>query len=251
MRFSGITAALAVGALFAPLGAQIPRATIDVRVMSREGAPLAGVTLDLTPIGGKPITITTDSAGRASLADLEPGTARVIARKIGFAAGAVRSGLGPGANAITVILDAIDPPKLAEVRIVSGREVLARHEEFELRKLQGLTTASITEGDIRKRNPIWAWQMLSAIPSLHVDGNMGGARARSTRSKCDFRVMVDGIQKEASFNLGNLPAPGEIHGIEVFAGPARIPPQYNSSIMSGGTFGPGGALCGLIAVWTK
>jgi hypothetical protein len=47
-----------------------------------------------------------------------------------------------------------------------------------------------------------------------------------------------------------LPVPSEVHGIEVFAGLATIPPQYNSAVSDG----QGGARpnsCGLIAIWTK
>ena len=41
----------------------------------------------------------------------------------------------------------------------------------------------------------------------------------------------------------NLPPPDQIHGIEVFAGPASIPPQYNGAAND--------KMCGLIAIWTR
>ncbi len=62
--------------------------------------------------------------------------------------------------------------------------------------------------------------------------------------------MVDGVmQTPAGFDhngpvdLRLLPRPEEIHGVEVFAGAAMIPPQY------GGV--GSGKWCGMIAVWTR
>jgi hypothetical protein len=46
-----------------------------------------------------------------------------------------------------------------------------------------------------------------------------------------------------TFDLTNLPPPDQIHGIEVFAGAASIPPQYNGAANS--------KMCGLIAIWTR
>ena len=84
--------------------------------------------------------------------------------------------------------------------------------------------------------------------------------AQSTRSRrmlpdgttvpCYLAVMVDGIiqtptetDRNAPVDLGLLPKPEEIHGVEIFAGASMIPPQY------GGV--GNGKWCGLIAVWTR
>jgi hypothetical protein len=50
-------------------------------------------------------------------------------------------------------------------------------------------------------------------------------------------------------DLSNLPRPVEVHGIEVFAGPATVPPQYSS--VNAGSGDNGSNSCGLIAIWTK
>jgi hypothetical protein len=83
-------------------------------------------------------------------------------------------------------------------------------------------------------------------------------RGMSGGGQCFMMVMVDGVlmggDRDGLFDLRSLPAPDEIHGIEVFAGAASIPVRY------GGESGtpavkPGvpqaSKSCGLIAVWTR
>jgi hypothetical protein len=65
-----------------------------------------------------------------------------------------------------------------------------------------------------------------------------------------MRVMIDEVlapeeqmASTTATNLAHLPPPSDIHGIEVFAGPASIPGKY-SGLGSG-------KWCGLIMLWTK
>ncbi len=238
-----------------PLHAQATRATVEVAATTRQGVALAGVAIEVTAVGGKTFTVVTDSSGRAQFADLDPGTTRVIARKIGFAPGGLFGPIGAGRNTFPLILDPVAAPTLAEVRIVAGREMLARHAEFEERHSAKLATASFTAADIRKRNVLRTWEMLRMVPSVAVAGGRSGSvRAASTRSPCDLRLIVDGVERTGPGNapgdLGDLPPPSEIHGIEVFAGPASVPAKYNSPGRTSPTLG-GISTCGLIAVWTK
>jgi hypothetical protein len=202
-------------------------------------------------------TVTTDSAGRVVLRGLALGNALVTARKIGFKPGALRAILGPGENTLPLLLDAAIVPTLAEVRILGGREVLARHSEFEGRRSRGLASASFTEADIRKRNPVDTWQMFTGLPFVKV--NAEGV-AQSTRAatggagtRCYMNLAVNGLvitgRGGGPAPLDVLPSPAEIHGIEVFAGPAMVPPQYNR--LSNSSALSGISTCGLIIVWTK
>jgi outer membrane cobalamin receptor len=60
-------------------------------------------------------------------------------------------------------------------------------------------------------------------------------------------VMIDGVLMggdiDGHTDMSRLPPPADIHGIEVFAGAASIPPQYNGAAND--------KMCGLIAIWTK
>jgi outer membrane cobalamin receptor len=72
--------------------------------------------------------------------------------------------------------------------------------------------------------------------------------SRFDNEPCFLLVMVDGVMLNKSatqpgFDLRQLPRPSEIHGIEVFNGPAAIPLRYGGA--------GGGTWCGLIAIWTR
>jgi hypothetical protein len=246
------------------------KAAVSISVTTRDGVPVAGMSVELVPLAGKKVDLITDSLGLASAEGIAVGTAEFTSRKIGFAPGLVRAGLGAGHNTVPIIVDPVAVPIMAEVRILGDREVLSRHQEFETRRLLGLSTASFTETDIHQRNPVDTWQMMRAVPSVLVIADaIGPVYARSTRSDCYMRIMVDGVELRAvpgrPPDLNNLPRPNEIHGIEVFAGPSSIPVQYNTvnggdkviemSVKSEGlstrVIRGEIKLCGLIAVWTK
>ena len=147
---------------------------------------------------------------------------------------------------------------------------LARHQEFEQRRSAHMNSASITAEDIRKRNPVETWQMLTNVPSMRIGpagSGIGGVFASNSRGQrmvqnrytlatnmvpCFYRVMVDGVTLPDSMpDLSRLlPTPSDVHGIEVFAGLASVPLQYAGSVPDG-QGGTQSLACGLIAVWTK
>jgi hypothetical protein len=198
-------------------------------------------------------------------AGLDAGPITVRARRIGYRAGEVAGIVERGRNTMPLVLGEVTVPTLAAVRVVGDREVLSRNQEFETRRMLHQATASITAADIDKRNPSDTWQMLTNVPSMRVIPFGPGVYAMSARgvrsvvkpgdlelktSACWYRVMIDGLALPDSMpDLGRLPRPSEVYGIEVFAGPATIPPQYNSPL--GGAGGAGNNYCGLIAIWRK
>jgi hypothetical protein len=246
-------------------------ALVVFSVEDRNGNSLAGVTLDVVPANGPARRVVTDSAGRAIVPAIEPGRARVNSLGIGYRPGELSVPLDVGRNTVPLILDAARIPTLATVRVIGDREVLARHREFEMRRSLRQTTASITAEDIEKRNPVDTWQMLTNVPSMRViqyGSGAPGVFAMSTREQrvvqrrdgsgggtsvpCWYRVMPDGVTlPDATPDLSTvLPSPSDVHGIEVFAGLATIPPQYNSMVADG-QGGSKSPACGLIAIWTK
>ena len=138
-------------------------------------------------------------------------------------------------------------------RVVGARFVAGRFAEVEARRQAGVANAVFTREDIIKRNPVDAWQMLTAVASLEVIRTGSNITVESARgfdfrnqkiTPCYLMIMVDGVvinPRGDAVNLNGLPAPDNIYAIEVFAGPARIPPQYAVS----------NNRCGLIAIWTR
>jgi hypothetical protein len=245
-------------------------AIVVFSVEDRNGNTLAGVTIDVTPAIGAARRVVTDADGRALVPSLQPGRAKVNSLAIGYRPGELFVPLDVGRNTVPLILDAVKIPTLATVRVIGDRPMLARHQEFETRRAQHLATASITADDIEKRNPIDTWQMLTNVPSMRVTqgAGMAGVYAMSNREQpvvkrldgqgggasvpCWYRVMIDNVMlPDPQPDLSNvLPNPHEVHGIEVFAGLATIPVQYQQHV----TDAQGNSrsnTCGLIVVWTK
>lgn len=234
------------------------RAAIEIVVTSSEGHTLSDATIDVES-HEKRTTVVTNAGGKALIPDIAPGRMIIRARKIGYQQGQIVVSAEPGRNTLPIILDPTEAPVLDTVRVVGDRRVagFGRHDEFEARRLSGIASASFTREDIRKRNPVDIWQLLTAVPSVRIVDS-GTVTVESTRSarptpdmsieKCYLLIIVDGMPMNVSpgqkaFDLRLLPKPDEVFGIEVFAGPSSIPVQY---LKSGD-----GAWCGAIAVWTR
>lgn len=239
------------------------RALVELSVSNDTGAMLSGATLEVElPGGGGSRTLTTTASGLALIPDVAVGKLTVRARKIGYLPGQISATIAAGRNTVPIILSNMALPSLDTVRIIGdARRASTRFDEFETRRLNGSATRSIARDEIVKRNPVDAWQMMTNISSVRVAQQAGLVVARSTRVEnarllsdkpCYLRAMVDGVllPEDADVegggkatNLANLPRPEEIHGIEVFAGPASIPVQYGGSGSN--------KWCGLIMVWTR
>ena len=233
-------------------------ALVELAVFNLQGAAVPDASLEVQPSSGPRRTVITGPTGRALIPDVAPGVITIRTRRIGFKPGQVSATVEPGRNTVPIMLSEVSTPTLDTVRVVGGRRVTTRLDEFDMRHKSGVATASITREDIIKRNPVDAWQMLTNVPSIRIVGRDNGVTAQSTRSghllpdltiePCFLIVMVDGLilngnPGQKAFDLRQLPKPDEIHGIEVFAGAASIPLQYS---------GVGdGKWCGMIAIWTR
>lgn len=238
-------------------------ASLALRVIDAKSQPLRDVIADIEPLGGATFSLRTDADGRTAARDLPRGSATVRLRRVGFQEGTVTLELAEGANEVPVMLDPTSSPTLDTVRVRAARERNTRHSDFENRRALGLASASFSREDIEKRNPVSAWQMLSRVPSIIIIDSLGSYYAKSTRERtmnCWMRVAIDGrMLPEARFDLRLLPAPGEIHGIEVFAGPATIPLSMSSQGTHSTKMLPDGSIvtestrtfCGVIAIWTR
>ncbi|MDB4917057.1 MAG: hypothetical protein JWM95_4701 [Gemmatimonadetes bacterium] len=239
------------------------RALVELAITSSKGEPLQDATLEVLPVGGTPVIVVTGPSGRALAPDVAPGMITVRARHLGFMEGFVSATVREGRNTVPIIMSTVSTPLLDTMRVIGDRVVTGRLGEFEQRRLDKSATASFTREDILKRNPVEAFQMISNLPSVRVWSGFGGARpgdpaayAISPRSgmvfgtaNCYMMVAVDGVVQQPTpgqpaFDLRQLPRPEDIHGIEVFAGPASIPLKYGGE-------GDGSKWCGLIAVWTR
>jgi hypothetical protein len=233
---------------------------VEIAVNEWGGPPLPDVTVEVIA-SGKTRRVVTGATGRALIPDVTPGVLTVRARRIGFKQGELAVRVEAGRNTIPILLSNVDMPVLDTVRVVGNQRLVGirRNDEFEMRRRLHQSTISFTEEDIKKRNVVDIWQMLTNVPSVRILASEK-VKAQTTRSpqimtpdfklrNCYMQVMVDGLLVQpmpgdsGAVDLRTLPKPSEVHGMEVFAGPATIPPQY-SGVGSD-------KWCGLIAIWTK
>ena len=188
-----------------------------------------------------------------------PGTYEITADRIGYVPVTATITLDPGVSAnldITAYVLAVEikgvlvtaterhhPGTLGYVGLAARREAghatFIERDEIEARKptlasdlFAGSPSATLKAVDRSRRDV----RFLSSTrvggpdcpPTVWVDGTMmreGGDRARSP-----FNLTLDEL----------LPPPSSIEAIEIYKGPAGLPPQFNRS-----------AMCGVIVVWTR
>ncbi|MEP6781059.1 MAG: hypothetical protein ABJC26_14285 [Gemmatimonadaceae bacterium] len=210
--------------------------------------PLAEVSVNS---GKLRVTGRTDSVGVFRVDRLFTGNWHASIRRIGYNEADVDFRIDNGVNAFTITLDE-SASTLSTIKVEAAPHYSARLAEYEMRLAHKEANAFVTRADIEKRNPIRLSQMLRTMPGLKIMDSLGIMVARSTRGPrpslldperyCMFRISVDGIVMPAGTDIDNT-VPMDVHGVEVFFGPSRVPP------------GMGGIRqdnwCGLIAIWTR
>ncbi len=224
-------------------------ASLRVRVTRDGGAVVTDAEVAVTVSGANQVT-RTDSGGVARFVGLSTGDAELRVRRLGVGEGRVRATIRPGANELAVLVRG-STVTLETVKVTATRDVPARLADVDARIARGEPNAVVTRADIDKRNPIQLSQMLRGVAGLRLADSSGAMVAISTRGMklekgfpvpCVMRLMVDGVVMSASTNINNV-IPFDVYAVEVFFGPARIPPQFAGSRSD--------QWCGLIAIWTR
>jgi hypothetical protein len=231
------------------------RADVEFTVADSLGRPIADVEIGAVDAAAREHRLRSDSLGRAVLTGLPLGDMRVEARSPGYYLAYGMVMVAEGLTPATVLLERMQGGAVLEaVRIEAAADERARYGAFEARRRAGVATATITSDQILRRNPVNAWQMLLNVSAVDLVEGPEGAQPASRRAKtpswmnvqpCWMRMAIDGVLlPEVPVNLRDrMPPVSEIHGIEVFAGPASIPSEYVGDQRN--------MFCGLIVVWTR
>ncbi len=248
------------GRLFDAAGlglAPVPRLRVEVEfsVTDTLERAIAGVEIIATDAARTVHRLRSDSLGAALLTGLPPGEMRVEARMPGYHLAIGIVDVLVGRTPAQVLLERIEGTVLDAVRVEAEADELARYGAFEARRRSGNATASITRDEMLARGVINAWQMLRNVSAVELiegpEGVLPASRRvqsidlRSNNSPCYMRLAIDGVLiPEAPVNLAHrMPPVSEIHGIEVFGGPATIPSEFAGDQRN--------MVCGLIVVWTR
>ena len=230
------------------------RAALRLHVQSASTAvPSAAITLES---GRAKLSARTDSAGDARIEALGVGMYRITVMRVGFAPARVDARVGAGENALTINLSG-SVAALDAVRIVSNRVLSARLDDFEMRRLRGEASGTVTREEIAKRNPIKLSQLLRGFGGIRIADSLGSIVALSSRGNkpsrnqfgsgfglvdCAMRTAVDGVLLPSLTNLDGI-VPNDVYGVEIYNGPARLPPQFGGLRTDN--------WCGLIMIWTR
>ena len=226
-----------------------PTGAIAGLTVDSAGAPIPGVEVR---VGSK--TVTSDGVGRFQIDGIEPGSRGVLARRLGYAPDSLVVTVAPGlVDTVRFVLHAV-ASTLDGVDIVGTSEISARLRGFESRRARKNGGQFVTREDIDRRMPQVASDILRRLQGLRIVDSMGVQLAVSTRgpkpdlrnprplAPCVLRIGVDGILKEPYFPV-NTVVVSDIHGVEVYSGPATMPPEFGGARRDAG--------CGLIMIWTR
>ncbi|MEO7361375.1 MAG: TonB-dependent receptor plug domain-containing protein [Gemmatimonadaceae bacterium] len=249
-----------VGALVrANVAAQAPlviaQNALRIYVVNDVDRPVAMAEVRMS-LGQRSAVGRTDSTGLFRADNLQPGEWHASVRRIGYTATQVDLHVAHGENAFTVTVDPL-AEVLSDVNIVDAKRISIRLADFEARRARSEPNAVITREQIMKRDPISLSQMLRSIPGVQVIDDFGVKQAIATRGAvpgqampgegatlvvCPMRISVDGMMRPPGTSLDET-VPRDVHGIEVYYGPARLPLQL-------ATF-RADKWCGLVAIWTR
>lgn len=232
------------------------RAALAVRVVDTVDLGVTGAEVVLVRGRDERHTARSDSAGTAMFMDVEPGLWSLTVRRLGLRPISTILRLAPGRNAFTVRASPA-ALTLSGVRVVGDVPYSARLDDFERRRLSGAASATVTRAAIDRLDPPKLSRMLRGMNGLRIGDSAGYTVAISSRGakptrntlgvgfalvQCVMRVVVDGTLMPALFNIDEI-VPRDVHGIEVYYGPSRMPPELAGLRNDN--------WCGVIAIWTR
>lgn len=234
-----------------PVDAQRPRsaslATLELRVLETETLqPLTGVRVHLS---GVDAVVLTDRNGRARLQNIPPGRHILTLTRLGYAPERVLVEFTGSERVQAEIELAPQPITLEGIEATAAGEPRSRtlsNAGFYHRQKAGMGTF-ITRDDIERQRPAETIHLFRTMRGFRVtvsrDGRPMLVMSRVIWGTCAPDLYIDGMRVHAGRRLdpSEYVQPNHIEGIETYAGPASIPPEYNVT----------GSACGVVLIWTR
>lgn len=209
-------------------------ASVAGTVTGEAGQPLPDVQLRVLETTA---ATRSDSSGHFAMAGLPAGTQVLEAKRVGYRIVQQPVQLLSGRN-VPAAVQLRRVVSLDSVLVVARR---SRYREFERNRRNGGFGRYLTEDDIEKRHAFQTTDLLRATPGFRISGSGFDAKVYSSRAgvslsgrSCEVNVVIDGMQHQDI----NWLQPSDIGAMEVYAGQAGAPIQYDH-------------VCGAIVIWTK
>lgn len=180
------------------------------------------------------------SQGRFVLTRLAPGAHRVEIRAVGYRPHVLDLNLTPGQVLERQFAMVFTGERLPELAVEArNSKLLARYNDFERRRANGIG-AYITRDEIRARGYMSMGDALRTIKGVRVNCGVVECLIHMTRAApgCYPVYYVDG---RLARSFAESTPISDVQGIEVYRGAAEMPGEFTGA----------GAMCGVIAIWTK
>jgi hypothetical protein len=188
-------------------------------------------------------SVRTDSVGRFIIAALPYGPTDIGFRRLSFEPVILIITIPPSDTTDVQVTLGVAAQKLTGMVIEEHPDQLRQLIAFENRRRQGIGHF-ITREQIDKRNPLLLSDMVRSVPGTILISEAGRTTlrfSRSARNGCPPQFFIDGIQA-TGFNIDDMPA-RDVEGVELYAGAAGLPPEYNRVTGTG--------ICGTVIIWTR
>jgi hypothetical protein len=229
----GLVLLAALLGLCPPLLAQRLGSVTGTVTTGQQRTAIVGARVSLV---GTPFLVTTNSRGEFSFNGLTPGKYVIQASAIGFST--LSSEIEVKALELLEIDFEVDGEvvRLPDVEVAETPNLPA---EFLRRSREG-GGRYFHRAEIEQRNPRTVGDLLRTVAGMRVDCRGPVCRAVFARSSrnCQPSYFMDGMPVDAAVVW--MQPPRDLDGVEVYSGPATVPPELNRY---------GG--CGAIVLWTR
>ncbi len=240
----GVMAAALCSGAFAAAGAQLLPATLVGVVRDSSGIPIPGVEVQFK--GADFVSVRTNDSGGFRMVNLPTGLASVTLRRMGFAPASAEVRLRSGrTDSLVFSLNAL-AATLAGVLVEDEYEARSHRllAGFWERRARGFGYF-LTRDQIEKRDAREFADLVRLTPSVSVGTRNGRRVIRFNRGAagrdCPPQYVVDGMKIENG--SPDEFTPQDIEAIELYSGPATIPPQFAPRFNS--------FTCGAVVIWTR
>lgn len=217
-----------------------PRSRAAGRVV--EHGTSRGIEAVEVRVEGSDVRAITGSDGSFKLPDLPAGRYPLLTSHIGY--GTRQDTIEVSYGAIMVYTIGLSPNAIQLAPIeVAVRSIVLEQQGFYERQERGFGTF-LTRQSWERRHPMVSSDVLRIVPGITLARRSGIGNVVLDRTNCAFRYVVDGLGIGETFQIDDMP-PEHIEAIEVYRGPATVPPQFRTPTNSAR------ATCGVIVIWTR
>lgn len=218
--------------------------TVRGTVSTTFGLPIGGAYLRLNlPGRGTTTSVESDEEGRFSAVGVPPGTAWLVARRIGYRPDSVQVTVTVGETVQSgVTLERI-AVELDRVQIVGRRDITGPMAGFYRRMSQGYGRF-FTASDIERRNASRMSDMFRMVPGLRIENRGYQSTVRMRGSRCAPLVWLDAQPLFAAEMDLDAFDPRTFEGVEIYSGAASVPVEFQGNQRMS-------SACGTIVLWSK